>query len=117
MERVVEKFQVVRPRIFWKVVQSVHKTSKVSVSEKTERARNFDRVVEPLRGDIRLTNERDARHRSTFELSFHRRERDRLMIADHFRLRVAGRKSNQKRRNQTNQCSRAKIKFRLNRMK
>ena len=57
MERVVKKLDVVRPRIFWKVVQSVDKTSKVSVSEKTERAGDFDRIIEPLFSNVRLANE------------------------------------------------------------
>src|SRR5258708_31970952 len=92
-------------------------TSKMSVREKTERARNFDRIFESLFGNIRLADESNRRHRAALEFPFHRRERDRLMIADHFRLRVAGGKGNEKRGDQTNQCSRAKIKSRLDRMK
>src|SRR5256885_4555810 len=114
MERVVKKLDVVRPRIFWKVVQSVDKTSKVSVSEKTECAGDFDRIVEPLRRDIRLTDQCHTRHRFAFKLSLHRRERDRLVIADYLRLLVARRKRNQKRCDQANERSRAQIKFRLN---
>ena len=38
------------------------------------------------------------------------------MIAHHLGLRIAGGKGNQKRRNQSNQRSRAQIKFRLDRM-
>src|SRR5436190_15843340 len=117
MERVVEKLQVVRPLILREIVQTVDKTSEVAVSEKTERAGDFDRIIEPLRGDIRLTNERDTRHWSAFELSFHRRERDRLMIADHLGLRIAGGKGNQQRCDQSNERSSAQIKSRLNPMK
>src|SRR5438270_10388474 len=95
MERVVEKLEIVRPLVFREIVQTVDKTSKVAVGEKTERARNFDRIIEPLRSDIRLTNERDTRHFAAFEFSFHGRERDRLMIANHLGLLVTRRKSNQ----------------------
>ena len=44
---------------FGKIVQSVHKTSKVSVSEKTKCAGSFDRIVESLRRNIRLANKSD----------------------------------------------------------
>src|SRR5882724_7004323 len=95
----------------------MHETSEVAVSEKTEGTWNFDRIIEPLSCDIRLTNERDARHRSAFELALHRRERDRLMMTNHLGLCVAGWKGNEKRCDQTNERSRAQIKSRLNRMK
>src|SRR5260370_37668883 len=98
MERVVKKLEIVRPLIFWKVVQSVDKTSKVSVSEKTQRARNFDRIIEPLSCNIRLANERDPRHLSALEFPLHRSERDRLMMTDHLGLRIAGGKRNQQGR-------------------
>src|SRR6266853_1910502 len=113
MERVVKKLQVVRPSIFWEIVQTVDKTAEMAVSEKTERARNFDRIVEPLRSDIRLTDECHTRHRSAFKLSLHRRERNRLVIADYLRLLVARRKRNQERCDQANERSRAQIKLRL----
>src|SRR5207253_3167407 len=115
--RVVEKLEIVRPLILRKLVQTVDKTSEVAVGEKTEGAGNFDRIIEPLRGDIRLTNERDTCHFAAFEFSFHGRERDRLMIANHLGLCVAGWKGNEKRRDQTNERSRAQIKSRLNPMK
>src|SRR6267142_6327300 len=71
----------------------------------------------PLRRDIRLTDQCHTRHRSAFKLSLHRRERDRLVIADYLRLLVARRKRNQERRDQANQRSRAKIKSGLDWMK
>src|SRR5437763_1050315 len=116
MERIVKKLDVVRPLILWKVVQSVDKTSKVSVSEKTERAGSFDRIFKSLRRDIRLTDECHTRHRSAFKPSLHRRERDRLVIADYLRLLVARRKRNQERCDQTNERSRTQIKSRLSPM-
>src|SRR5439155_22072265 len=64
-----------------------------------------------------LTDQVNARHWSAFELPFHRGERDRLVIADHFRLRVAGRNGNQERRAQTDERSRAQIKSGLDWMK
>src|SRR2546425_138043 len=103
MERVVEKLEVVRPRIFWKIVQPVNKTSEVSVSEKTESSRNFDRVIEPLGCDIWLTNQSNTRHRAALELSFHGGECDRLMIANHLGLLVTRRKSNKQRCDQANE--------------
>src|SRR5437016_8352723 len=111
MERVVKKLQVVRPLILWEFIQSVDKTSEVSVSEKTECAGDFDRIIEPLRRDIRLTDQCHTRHRSAFKLSLHRRERDRLVIADYLRLLIARRKRNQERRDQANQRSRPQIKL------
>src|SRR6478609_4396134 len=117
MKRVVKKLEVVRPGIFWKVVQSVDKTSKVSVGEKTERARNFDRIIEPLSCNIRLANQSNSRHRAALEFSFHRSERDRLMMTNHLGLCVAGWKGNEKRCDQTNQRSRAQIKSGLAWMK
>src|SRR6266550_5692153 len=117
MERVVKKLDVVRPRIFGKVVQTVDKTSKVSVSEKTECAGDFDRIVESLRGNVWLTNESNGGHRAALELPFHRSERDRLMMTNHLGLCVAGWKGNEERRDQTNQRSPTQIKSRLNRMK
>src|SRR5205823_7967800 len=89
----------------------------MSVSEKTECAGHFDRIVQSLRRDIRLTDQCHTRHRSAFKLSLHRRERDRLVIADYLRLLVAGGKGNEKRCDQTNERSRAQIKSRLNRIK
>ena len=79
--------------------------------------RNFDRIVESLRCNVWLTDQCHTRHRSAFELSLHRRERDRLVIADYLRLLVARRKRNQERCDQTNERSRAQIKSRLNPMK
>src|SRR5207302_8051704 len=99
------------------IVQTVDKTSEVAVSEKTERARNFDRIVESLCGNVWLTDQCHTRHRSAFKLSLHRRERDRLVIADYLRLLVAGGKGNQQRCDQANERPRAQIKFRLNRVK
>src|SRR4029077_17591799 len=116
VKRVVKKLDVVRPRISRKVVQSVDKTSKMSVSEKTECAGRFDRIVESLSCDIRLANERHPRHLSALEFPFHRSERDRLMMTDHLGLCVAGWKGNEEGRDQTNERSRAQIKFRLDRM-
>src|SRR4029077_19177642 len=98
MERVVKKLDVVRPRIFRKVVQPVDKTSKVSISEKTECAGGFNGIVESLFGNIRLANERNPRHWSAFELSFHRSERDRLMRTNHLGLCVASRKRDEEGR-------------------
>src|SRR6266550_4392458 len=94
----------------------MYKTSKMSVREKAECAGHFDRIVESLRRNIRLTDQCHTRHRSAFKLSLHRRERDRLVIADYLRLLVARRKRNQERCDQTNERSRAQIKSRLNRM-
>src|SRR6476620_12104894 len=90
------------------------KTSEVAVSEKAECARNFDRIIESLSCNIRLANQSNSRHFTAFKLSLHRRERDRLVIADYLRLLVARRKGNQERRDQANERSRAQIKFRLN---
>ena len=92
---------------FGKVVQSVDKTSEVAVSEKTECAGDFDRIVESLRGNVWLTNESNPRHRAALEFPFHRSERDRLMMTNHLGLCVAGWKGNEKRRDQTNERSRA----------
>src|SRR4030095_16754179 len=117
VERVVEKLQVVGPLILRKIIQPMDKTSKVSVSEKAKCARNFDRIIEPLRRDIRLTNQCHTRHRSAFKLSLHRRECDRLVIADYLRLLVARRKRNQERCDQTNEGSRTQIKPGLDWMK
>src|ERR1700719_1436630 len=117
MERVVKKLDVVRPRIFWKVVQSVDETSKVSVSEKTERAGDFDRIVESLCGNVWLTDQVNARHLSALEFPFHRSQRDRLMIAHHLGLLVTRWKSNKQRCDQAHERSSAEIKFRLNLMK
>src|SRR5260370_21378596 len=113
MERVVKKFDVVRPLILREVVQTVDKTSKVSVSEKTERAGGFDRIIEPLRRDIWLANESNPRHLSALEFSFHRSERDRLMMTNQLGLCVASWKGNEKRCDHTNERSRAHTKFRL----
>src|SRR6266699_648936 len=110
MERVVKKLQVVRPLILRKIVQSVDKTSEVAVSEKTECAGDFDRIVESLRGNVWLTNESDRRHRAALEFPFHRSECDRLMMTNHLGLCVAGWKGNEKRCDQTNERSRAQIK-------
>ena len=66
-----------------------------------------------LRGNVWLTNQGNARHRFAFELSFHRGERDRLVIANHLGLCVAGWKGNEKRCDQTNERSRAQIKSHL----
>ena len=49
-------------RILRKVVQTVDKTSKVAVSEKTERAGHFDRIIESLFSNVRLPNESNPRH-------------------------------------------------------
>src|SRR6266496_191751 len=117
MERVVEKLQVVRPLILREIVQTVDKTSEVAVSEKTECARNFDRIFELLFGNVRLADESNRRHRAALEFPFHRSERDRLMIANHLGLRIAGWKGNEKRRDQANERAGAQIKFRLNCMK
>ena len=114
MERVVKKLDVVGPRILWKIVQSVDKTSEVAVSEKTERARE-------LRSDCRVAAlatfgwpmRATPAISSAFEFPFHRGERDRLMIANHLGLCVAGWKRNEKRRDQANERSRAQIKSRL----
>src|SRR6266700_5122111 len=86
------------------------KTSKMSVREKTERARNFDRIFELLFGNVRLADESNRRHRPALELSFHSGECDRLVIADYLRLLVARLKRNQERCDQTNERSRAQIK-------
>src|SRR5437899_8487565 len=93
------------------------KTSKMSVREKTERARNFDRIFELLFGNVRLADESNRRHRPAFELSFHSGECDRLMIANHLGLLVTRRKSNKQRCDQANERSCTEIKFRLDRMK
>src|SRR6266545_2492835 len=45
------------------------KTSKMSVREKTERARNFDRIFELLFGNVRLADESNRRHRPALERS------------------------------------------------
>src|SRR5436190_12804434 len=117
MERVVEKLQVVRPLILREIVQTVDKTSEVAVSEKTECAGDFDRIFESLFGNVRLADESNRRHRAALEFPFHRSEGDRLMIANHLGLRIAGWKGNEKRRDQTNDRSRAQIKSRLNPMR
>src|SRR5260370_409602 len=105
VKRVVEKLEIVWPLILREIVQSVDETSEVAVSEKTESAGDFDRIIEPLRRDIRLTDQCHTRHRSAFKLSLHRRKRDRLVIADYLRLLVAGGKGNQQRCDQTNESS------------
>src|SRR5438552_8361407 len=88
----------------------------MSVREKTERARNFDRIFESLRGNVWLTNESNRRHRAALEFPFHRSERDRLIMTNHLGLCVAGWNGNEKRCDQTNERSRAQIKSCLNRM-
>src|SRR6476660_4644884 len=86
------------------------KTSKMSVSEKTERARDFDRIFESLFGDVWLPNESNRRLRAAVELPFHRGERDRLVIANQLGLCVAGRKRDEEGRDQTSERSCAQIK-------
>src|SRR6478752_4193994 len=117
MERVVKKLDVVRPRILRKVVQSVDKTSKVSVSEKTECAGHFDRIVESLFSNVRLPNESNPCHLFAFELPFHRGERDRLMMTNHLGLCVASRKRDEEGRDYPNERSCAQIKSGLDWMK
>src|SRR5947208_7287994 len=92
------------------------KTSKMSVREKTERARNFDRIFELLFGNVRLADESNRRHRPALELAFHSGECDRLVIANHLGLLVTRRKSNKQRCDQAHERSSAEIKFRLDRM-
>src|SRR6266516_1656627 len=86
------------------------KTSKMSVREKTERARNFDRIFELLFGNVRLADESNRRHRPALELSFHSGECDRLVIANHLGLLVTRRKSNKQRCDQAHERSAAQIK-------
>src|SRR6266478_3884013 len=117
VKRVVEKLEVVRPLILREIVQTVDKTSEVAVSEKTQCAGDFDRIVESLRGNVWLTNESNRRHRAALEFPFHRSERDRLMMTNHLGLRIASWESNEKRCDQTKERSRAQIKSRLNPMK
>src|SRR6266516_5314996 len=93
------------------------KTSKMSVREKTERARNFDRIFELLFGNVRLADESNRRHRPALELSFHSGECDRLVIANHLGLLVTRRKSNKQRCDQAHERSSAQIESRLNWMK
>src|SRR5438128_9321285 len=95
----------------------MNKTSKMSVREKTERARNFDRIFELLFGNVRLADESNRRHRPAFELSFHSGECDRLVIANHLGLLVTRRKSNKQRCDQAHERSSAKIKSGLNWLK
>src|SRR6266496_3088857 len=93
------------------------KTSKMSVGEKTERARNFDRIFELLFGNVRLADESNRRHRPALELSFDSGECDRLVIANHLGLLVAGWESNQERCDQAHERSSAQIKSGLDWMK
>src|SRR6266545_922622 len=93
------------------------KTSKMSVCEKTERARNLDRIFELLFGNVRLADESNRRHRPALELSFYSRECDRLVIANHLGLLVTRRKSNQERCDQAHERSSAQIKSGLDWMK
>src|SRR6266705_3335445 len=93
------------------------KTSKMSVREKTERPRNFDRIFELLFGNVRLADESNRRHRPALELSFHSGKCDRLVIANHLGLLVTRRKSNKQRCDQAHERSRAHIKSGLDWMK
>src|SRR5205807_10651979 len=105
------------PRGFWRLVQPMDKTSKMSVCEKTQRARNFDRIVESLFGNVRLADESNRRHWSAFEFPFHRSERDRLVMTNHLGLRVASWKRDEEGRDQPNERSCAQIKSGLDWMK
>src|SRR4029077_6054952 len=116
VERVVEKLDVIGPHFLGILVQTVDETSEMSVSEKTERARDLDGIVKPLRGNIRLSDNRDTSHRSADEPAFHGRKGYRLMVTDHLGLLIAAREGNQKRSDQTNESSGSQIKFSLDRM-
>src|SRR5207244_1561753 len=108
---------VVWPFILREIVQTVDETSEVAVGEKTERAWDLNRIIEPLCRNIRLTDQCHTRHRSAFKLSLHRCERDRLVMTNHLRLCFAGWKGNEERCDQANERSRTQIKSGLGWMK
>jgi hypothetical protein len=91
-------------------------TSKMTISQKAQRARHLDGIVEPPGRNIRLPNHRDACIGSADELAFHCGESYGLMPSDHFGLLVASRKGNQRGRNEPGAGSRAQIKLSLGRM-
>jgi hypothetical protein len=94
VEGVVEQLDVVGPRLFGKVVQAGNSAAKVAVGEKAEGTRDLDRVVEPLGRDIGLPDQRDAGHWTADEPTLHRRQRHRLVPANHLGLLITGRKRN-----------------------
>src|SRR5262249_4301990 len=116
VKRVIQKLDVIRPRISWIFVQPMHITLKSTVSEKTQGSRDLDRIVETPSGNIRLAYGSDAGPGPAGKLPFHRRKRGRLVTRDHLCLLVATRKGDKQRSKQPNQCSRSKIERSLSAM-
>src|SRR6202453_5115358 len=101
MESVVEEFNIIRPCVPWIFVQAVHVAFKGAIGEKAQSTRNFDRIVETLQRHIRLTKNTDIGQFAPMKPAFHSRERDRLVMRNHFGLLVSRRKSDQQRGDET----------------
>src|SRR5262249_31337071 len=113
MKRVVQKLDVVGPAILGILIQPMYVTLKSAVRQKAQCAGNLYGIVEPLRRNVRLTENRDARIRSPVKPARHRSKRHRLMSSQHFCLLVTGWKGNENGRDQPNYDSRAQIELSL----
>ena len=69
-------------------------TLKSAVSQKTQCAGNLYGIVQPLRRNVRLTDNRDARIGSSVKSAFHCGKRDRLVSANHLGLLIAAGEGN-----------------------
>src|SRR6266852_5137969 len=90
MKRVVQELDVVGPCLLGIFLQPVDIALERAVGEKTKPAGYLNRIVEPPRRHVGLSNDGDTRQGSTYELPFHCGQRYRLVLSDQLCLLIAG---------------------------
>ena len=89
---VVQQLDVRGPCFRRKRIQSSDLAVEVSVGKEAEHPWNLDRVVDTTLLDVRLSDQRDFRHRSGFEAALHRGKHRFLIARNDLGLQVPGRK-------------------------